>query len=307
MNTKEILEGTYNSLGQDFWIAQRFKIKSGKVVCLPWQLVSEYLQNKKVTDKNGKQHLIEPNYKMVLPNEIVLESDKTVEENTELMNKIKKILIEKGVSFKIYFSGNKSLHCHIFFDNTLKEVQEEQREEAKRNWAIETIGKELFNEIDPALFRPKQLCLIKGCNHPKTGKEKILIEENIIEDGINKFPSTIIPDLREPTKKIGLDITITNINCPAIQYVINNYCNDGTGRQDYLAPNVSAITRHHKDRETLRNKFYQTQHDIKPRCLECWDTTDADFRCSDLQQYMHKIGKQNICHACLLSGGGING
>jgi len=302
-----LLKNLYKMTEEDFWIAQRFKIKDGTIICLPWQLVSDYLEGKPITDKNNNSHYLKPNYKTVLANEEIFESDKTIKENVKLMNQIKKILKAKGISYKIYFSGNKSLHCHILFNKTLSDIPIEQREEAKRNWAIQTIGKELFNEIDPALFRPKQLCLIKDCKHPKTGKQKILIEENIIGEGINEFPTTITATLKEPIKKTGLDLTITNINCPAIEYVINNYCEDGTGRQDFLAPNVSALTRHHKDREELRNKFYETQHDIKPNCLECWDTTTADFRCSDLQQYMHKIKKSNICHACLLSGGGING
>jgi len=55
-------------------------------------------------------------HRSMMPNEIVVESDyKTYEENYEAARVIGKILEKKGFSPLYYFSGNKSIHIHIFF------------------------------------------------------------------------------------------------------------------------------------------------------------------------------------------------
>lgn len=151
LEEKISLKNIYEITKENFWLAQRIKTKD-KIICLPWQTIKDYLQEIKVIDKKYNSYLIEPNYRTILSNEIILESDKTKEENQKLMNQITKKLKQKNISYKTYFSGNKSIHCHIFFDKTLSNIQKEQREEAKRKWTIQVIGKELFEQLDPALF-----------------------------------------------------------------------------------------------------------------------------------------------------------
>ena len=56
-------------------------------------------------------------HRSILSNEIIIESDyPTYEENYEASKLIGNILEEKGFSPLYYYSGNKSIHVHVFFD-----------------------------------------------------------------------------------------------------------------------------------------------------------------------------------------------
>jgi hypothetical protein len=56
-------------------------------------------------------------HRSVLSNEIIIESDyPTYEENYEAAKLIGKIIEDKGFSPLYYYSGNKSIHVHVFFD-----------------------------------------------------------------------------------------------------------------------------------------------------------------------------------------------
>lgn len=58
-------------------------------------------------------------HRSMLPNEVVIESDyPTYEENYEAAKIVGKIIEEKGFQPLYYFSGNKSIHIHVFFDWT---------------------------------------------------------------------------------------------------------------------------------------------------------------------------------------------
>ena len=63
-------------------------------------------------------------HRSVLKNEIIIESDyPTYEENYEAAKLIGKIIEEKGFQPLYYYSGNKSIHVHVFFDwNCLKKL-----------------------------------------------------------------------------------------------------------------------------------------------------------------------------------------
>ena len=65
-------------------------------------------------------------HRSVLPNEIIIESDyPTYEENYDAAKIIGKIIEGKGFQPLYYYSGNKSVHVHVFFDwNCLKELNE---------------------------------------------------------------------------------------------------------------------------------------------------------------------------------------
>ncbi len=63
-------------------------------------------------------------HRSILSNEIVIESDyPTYEENYDASKLIGRIIETKGFEPLYYFSGNKSIHIHVFFDwNCLKEL-----------------------------------------------------------------------------------------------------------------------------------------------------------------------------------------
>ncbi len=70
-------------------------------------------------------------HRSILSNEVIIESDyPTYEENYEAAKVIGKILEEKGFSPLYYFSGNKSIHIHVFFSweslSSLDDVLQDQ-------------------------------------------------------------------------------------------------------------------------------------------------------------------------------------
>jgi hypothetical protein len=69
----------------------------------------------------------------MMPNEIVIESDyPTYEENYEAALVVGKIIEEKGFIPHYYFSGNKSVHIHVFFSwSCLKNVDDVLEDQVK--------------------------------------------------------------------------------------------------------------------------------------------------------------------------------
>ncbi len=56
-------------------------------------------------------------HRSIMPNEIIIESDyPTYEENYDAARLIGKIIEDKGFQPLYYYSGNKSVHIHVFFD-----------------------------------------------------------------------------------------------------------------------------------------------------------------------------------------------
>lgn len=72
-------------------------------------------------------------HRSIMPNEIVIESDyNTYEENYEAAIVVGKIIEEKGFIPHYYFSGNKSVHIHVFFSwSCLRESDEVLKDEVK--------------------------------------------------------------------------------------------------------------------------------------------------------------------------------
>lgn len=303
MTAQEIIKGLFNAAEQDFWVAERFKLRNGELAWKKWQLASEWLTGVPLINDLGNTIQINPNYRTALKNEIVLESDLSKEENDVLAERIMNILKEKGISFIAYFSGNKSTHIHIFFDNVLEELEDDQRTFAKKEWARQTLGEELYTILDESLFGKKHMILIKDCKHPKTGRLKKEIARFLAPQGeINSFIKEIAAEAAKqksyaPSSK---QIICVPLSCPAVSFALANKFSDGSERYMKLAPNVAAITRNHPQREDLRKSYYVTQFDANKRSLESWDASNSVFRCEQLQGFMKERGQGKICDLCLL-------
>jgi hypothetical protein len=75
-----------------------------------------------------------PNYRQVLPCELVLESDLSREENRAIAEAINAGMRKKGIGFYCSFTGNKSYHNHSFWAE-LEDLTPEQRTKAKTELA----------------------------------------------------------------------------------------------------------------------------------------------------------------------------
>ena len=72
-------------------------------------------------------------HRSILPNEIVIESDyPTYDENYEAARLIGKIIEDKGFQPLYYYSGNKSIHIHVFLDwDCFKDIDELVKDQLK--------------------------------------------------------------------------------------------------------------------------------------------------------------------------------
>jgi len=310
---KELFEQTQ----EDFWVAQRFKVKD-KIVCLPWQKVSEYLQGKPVTDKNKKEHYLKPNYRTILKHENVLESDEDKLTNAKMAQKAISIFKKNNLSFECWFTGSKSYHLHLYFKN-LKKLSKTQRTKAKELFAEEIEktslqgNKPLRLIFDYSNFKPKRLIQIEGSINPKTGLNSVLVTKSK-SNNLNELPQEIIDKALQVKEKKELKTTknlyATPGTCKALDYALENELPHGGGKNkhsrfEWVSPNMAAYIRKQENREELAQQYYLTQNKNTGE-LECWDNKPSSFCCEQLRTYMKAIDKGTICDKCLLEAG-LNG
>ncbi len=114
MNYKNALKISLRDPVSDYWT---------KWIGFPG-LLWEYQPDSFGGDKYSRLTAAIDVHRSVLGNEIIIESDyKTYEENHDASKIIGKIIEEKGFQPLYYYSGNKSIHIHVFFDwNCLKKL-----------------------------------------------------------------------------------------------------------------------------------------------------------------------------------------
>ena len=270
--------------GIDFYVSFRYKNGGWH----KWTLLSQWPEK------------YPPNYRQVLPNELVIESDFSLQENIQIADEICALLKSQGVSFLRFFSGNKSQHIHTDFEG-LEKIPPQLRTEIKIKLVEKLIGLDLAAKIDKSNLGQKHLILIPKEKNPKTGIPKKLIESYCAEI-INHLPQDILATAQNLKPVMGKVQSISKpiLKCRAVELSLKERFIDGSGRQNQLAPNVSALTRQHPQRQELRDCFYSIQVDVKPNCLECWDTANSKFSCRQLRHYMQKIGHGAVCDLCLL-------
>jgi hypothetical protein len=241
----------------------------------------------------------DPNYRQILANELLIETDLTQEENKTISNKISDSMRKKDIGFYCSFTGNKSYHNHSFW-NGLEKLEPKQRTKAKELLA-EWICEKQYEDIDPANLKPKRLILIHGAKHPKTGKEKVLYD-NFNPEKINKVPEFIIEQAKQvtaPKSFGGNQITFKPSSCPFIDYAIKNKL-PISDRNSNLVPNVVALL-DEKGWEQCANAQDKTYLEF-----ENWAKRNPKFNCSQLRAYAKTVGKGNICNKCLMEVG-LNG
>ncbi|MCX6803806.1 MAG: hypothetical protein NTY48_04530 [Candidatus Diapherotrites archaeon] len=285
--TMDYLQALSKEWTNDFWVAH----KDPNGIWSKWLPLSQWSKFTPV------------NYRQVLPNEVVMESDFDDKTNKLIAEEICKKLRDNNIAYERYFSGNKSHHIHCFFVG-LDTAPIQVSAKTKELLVDSLIGSELSSKLDKSLFGPKHLVLIPNENHPKTDVRKMLVD-SYHQGSVNPLPE-IVKDFISLHKQMVPQVIITpqeKIKCSAMELSIKKRFPDGSGRQNRLAPNFSAFSRTRSDRQQLRNAFYATQVDTKPNCLSCWDSKKSTFSCKQLRNYMYSIGEGSTCDLCMLNKG----
>ena len=252
-----------------------------------------------------KKNKLAANYRQVFPNEIVLETDLSKEENAKITQEVTMILRKNNYSFSVYFTGNKSYHVHIWFNN-LAGFNDIQRTKIK-NLFCDNFPAHIKDKIDRSNLTKKNLILIEGAEHIKTGRKKVKMF-SFKEDKVNTMPEFMLEKVKQIEEKpIIVPEYIEKIEtCAALDYSLNNKLPTGKKtRYEWVSPNLSAYIRNRPDRDELAARYYSVQ-DKDTKDLDCWDKKPSEFCCSQLREYMNFIGKSSICDSCLL-GGDYNG
>lgn len=152
---KEILDKVFYLYGKqkyDFWVCGTY----GERKFTKWKKYFEAVAN---IDNNSSWEEISYfnsiNQRQILPNEVVLD----IEEREKIGDIISKLLLG-GYEFKIFNTGSRGFHIHLFFGN------EEFNEEEKRA-IISYFGTDIQKSND------KNLIALEGCPHWKTGRNKV--------------------------------------------------------------------------------------------------------------------------------------
>lgn len=293
MSTWDFLVKLKSAFNEDFWIAQKFKTSENEFFFTHWHKMSEWKNFYPTTT---------PNYRSILYNELVLETDyPTPEENKVIALQVMEKLRERNAKFWCVFTGNKSYHVHTFCDS-LKLVQEFQIEKAKRILALDLLGQELFDKMDGSNFRNKRLIQIEVSKNPKTGLDTSFLEEH--EGQILKFDFGSVLDLEKTFKKYVLPTddwkrTLIPKTCLALEYALVNKLPSGRiTRYEYISPSLAAYIRNRANRDELAKKFYEIQE--KHGDLEAWDRKPSNFSCKQIRIFMESNKLSNICEECLL-------
>ena len=283
---KKILDNIQNELMPNFKVAHRtYKSVKSDIWSkwIPWvQWKMPYL----------------PNYRQILPNELVFESDfPTRQENETFAQLIIKKLKDSGYSYNAVFTGNKSIHIHVFFKaNKPEEID-------KTKIALRIIGPELFNEpkLDKSNFLKTRMIQIENAQNPKTGNMPEKIDSNIGPD-IPVIDSDYITTLEQKKKKSTIVTTkqkriIDNgapHRCGFLEYAARNPLPEGS-RHLTVEPNLAAYINFNPEKEALSVEYYNTQQNPN---TNSWRDADAQFNCSQLKKYAKSIGITNPCELC---------
>ena len=275
MNPLQKLSLRWNT---DFFIAY----KNQKGNWSKWILLSEWNRD------------YSPNYRQILKEELVIESDLTQKENKIIANQIIASMKEKGVGFFCSFTGNKSYHNHSFWEG-LNELRDKQRTKAKELLAEWICGKQ-YKQVDAANFKPKRLILIHGEKHPKTGKKKVLFD-SFQPEKVNIVPEEILEKAKEVQDKVfESNVCFKPSSCSFIDYALKNKL-PISDRNSNLVPNVVAL---------LDEKGWEqcaTTQDKTFNEFENWAKRKPSFNCEQLRRYAKSVGKGNLCNKCLMEVG----
>jgi hypothetical protein len=288
-----------DSTGVDVELSCRFE-KNGKFYFTRWTKFSEW---------DSKYKNLTPNYRSILPCELVLETDlPTKEQNFEISKKIMLELKKRNYPFWCKFTGSKSYHSHLLIPDLLLFNLDEKKDICRflvNSW----FSPEIAKLIDGANFKPRTLIQLEVSTNPKTGIDAVLVEEKL--DGVP--PKQLLGDASEAcfAKPMGRHAMndlkswkreLIPRNCDALNYLIENKVPSGNfTRYEYISPSLSAYIRHKSNRNEIAAKYYGVQGKLGD--LEAWDKKPSNFSCRQIRIFMKYHKLYSICEKCLVKGG----
>lgn len=232
-----------------------------------------------------------PNYWIIAPEMLVLETDfPGKEENFEFAREICNKLERQKVSYKAYWTGNKSVHVEAEFKE-LAGYSDEVRPKVKEALAKHLLNPVLMQALDDANFKTKRMIAIPGTPHRTTGVCKQIwrsrsFEENKLPEEVKskKFASGAITvkQFHSKLKKEG--------KCAFLEWVLQNKIPEGC-RNQKIAPNLMALMPE-KAEQFARVQEMPIQH------VKGWKNTK--FNCKQLQKNADQLKQRSICDLCLL-------
>jgi hypothetical protein len=243
-----------------------------------------------------------PNYRTIMMNEIVLESDESKEENFELAKKIKDVLVKNNFYFWSVFTGNKSIHFHLICNDLLK-IDPTMKKEACTHFVHKYFSEDIVEKLDFSNFNPKRMIQIEVAVNPKT---KLLPE--VFFENLNGFYISLDDSLfehKEKKKYIVKEWTrdLCPKNCPSLEFCLKNKFPSGElTRYEFISPSLAAYIRYKPNRDFIAESYYKIQG--KQGDLEAWDLKPSNFSCKQIRKFMEFHKKGEFCEKCL--GGLLN-
>ena len=227
------------------------------------------------------------NYRQRLPNEVILETDFPEKgTNFEAMSRAAKILFEKNFSFRLWDSGGKGYHLHVYFDEKLSK-------RLIRAWVFTLFPKPLANSFDDANWGEKRLIGMEGRAHRKTGNIKTLVNEN--NSGIlNHYPVELMHEVVAfESQKRPFEALEFLGKCLVCEYAVEHELPRGSGRNIHLVPNMVAALAPEKWALAAQAQGKSIAE------FEGWAARKPQFNCVQLQRYAKKIGlHESMCLKC---------
>lgn len=250
-------------------------------------------------EEHEKNIKAKPNYELIRPNKLCLETDyPQPETNKEIILHVKKLLDEKHIAYKIYFTGSKSYHCESEWQG-LEKVDASIRPKTKKALAEHITNKALASDFDEANFGNKRMFHIPYRPHRKTGTEKILLWET---KGANTFPEEILKEIKTPVQTSKTYDTTAPTQCNFLEYCLENkICLDNKQQNSRFSPNAFGYFKG-KQEALKRLVAIQDQPNLSLVRLNCWKQYNPEFNCKQVQAFAGTVGKRSICDLCLLGG-----
>lgn len=238
-----------------------------------------------------------PNYEQIRSECLDLETDfPTKAQNAQFADAIESKLTEKGVKWKTFFSGNKSLHTEADYPE-LASFDDKTREKAKEALAEHLLNPVLIQAIDHANFKTKRLVGIPGQPHRLTGHPKEVIR--FYDSGKeNNIPGVVFEKISQAPKTTFRPVRTANnkIKCLVCEHALTHRFPEGA-RNQVLAPNFMALNPSHAEVEQLA----ETQG-MNIREITGWKACGSfqgNFNCKQLQDYVTDYNIwDDVCKKC---------
>ena len=296
-DVKQFLDSIYQEGKNPFDVCHR-KVVNGKSFFSKWIPYQDW------------KYATLPNYRTLLPNEMLLETDyKKKEANDAIAKEMMNKMAARGIPFYAFYTGNKSTHIHFFVQHP--KYQKDIIARNKKLIIKHIFGENIFDIIDTANLGERRMIQIEYSINPKTGQPSQLVRNE--EGNPYKLPKDLmlyhVGELKDKATKLFINKKEILNNkapryCPFIEFCCTNELPtmDEThpySRNQYIAPNVAAYVLANKEKSYLFERYYESQ---KSQVRKEWLGCNPEFNCKMLQDYAEKNNITKFCDICKKHG-----